>query len=250
MKKESEDKKKLAKKTIKLFPTPPIRSIVSIHFLRILRHIFQCLWRLKVEGLDNLPSTGNCILCPNHESHLDSLFVLSCLPYHYQVNLCSFAKREHFEHLLPRMGAWFMRSIPVNREGNPRRVLETGIELLKAGRPLLIHPEGTRTRDGKLNPFQRGAARLAVKTGLPLVPIRISGAYNIYRAHTMFPKLLSFDSSKPLRLSIKIGKPIFPPPDKKNVKIERSLIAKLRQEVINLGKSNTDRNVEIKNREI
>lgn len=216
------------------FRIPPPRAATSSRlFFRVVRKIFEWFWSLEVEGVDNLPK-GSFILCPNHESHLDALFIISCLPHKHQMTLCIFAKIEFFGTIITRQIARMVRAIPVDRKGDPRQAMETGAALLKAGRPVLIHPEGTRTQDGTLKFFRRGAAHLSLQTGVPLIPVRINGAFNIYPSHARFPKLVSFQAEHPLRLQIRFGKPITPP-NTYDAETERTLTAQLRHDIEELG---------------
>jgi len=72
---------------------PPPRSKSAIVFFRLIRKLLKWLWAFEVEGLDNLPTEGTFILCPNHESNFDMIFVTSCLPTKNQITLCTFAKQ-------------------------------------------------------------------------------------------------------------------------------------------------------------
>jgi long-chain acyl-CoA synthetase len=213
------------------FQIPPPYSASAMVFFRVIRKLFKWLWAFEVEGLDNLPKEGPLILCPNHESHFDVIFVTSCLPPKYQKTLCTFAKRELFDRFMTRLIVKAIRAIPVDRKGDPRLALEMGITLLKAGRPVFIHPEGTRTRNGALKPFRRGAAHLSLQTGVPLIPVRIKGAFNIYPPHARFPKLLSFQAEHPLHLKIHFGKPIAPPPDTLDAATQQMLTDQLRHAI-------------------
>ncbi|RKZ40777.1 MAG: hypothetical protein DRQ49_07290 [Gammaproteobacteria bacterium] len=217
---------------------PPPRSKSAIVFFRLIRKLLKWLWAFEVEGLDNLPTEGTFILCPNHESNFDMIFVTSCLPTKNQITLCTFAKRELFDMFITRQIVQMNRGVLVDRKGDPRQALETGIALLKAGRPVLIHPEGTRTRDGALRTFRRGAAHLSLQTGVPLIPVRINGAFNIYPPHARIPKFFAFQAKHPLHLQIRFGKPIVPPPDSHDTETEQMLTDQLRLEIEKLGAKN------------
>ena len=98
--------------------------------------------------------------------------------------------------------------IPVERGGNTVPAMKRALACIQDGYTMLIHPEGTRTRDGKIHKFKCGAARLAVEADVPLIPVRIEGAWNIFPPHRKRPKIFSLKGGYPL--SIVFGKPIEP----------------------------------------
>ena len=77
----------------------------------------------------------------------------------------------------------------------------------------MIHPEGTRTRNGEMGSFKKGVASLSIDTGVPIVPVFIKGAYQIYPADKPLPRIYDFKAHKKLPLRIEFGKPILPAPD-------------------------------------
>ena len=208
---------------------PPKRGLWSRWVFSGLRKGFEHLWGLQAIGLENIPSDGAYILCANHESHFDVLFIASMLPTAHQSKLCTFAKRELFESMLIRLVIRLVGAIPVDRAGNTQQVLKIGADLLKQGRTLFIHPEGTRTRNGRLQIFRRGAAHLALQTGAPLIPVRIDGAYEIFPSHLKFPKRRPFSAGE--YLSIRFGRPIEPPVHAQGAECEQLLTRQLYQSI-------------------
>jgi 1-acyl-sn-glycerol-3-phosphate acyltransferase len=117
------------------------------------------------------------IVVANHESFCDILVLLATLPMQARF----LAKRSIFR--IPVLG-WSIAAagfVPVDRGDRARgaATVGTALQRLRGGRSLVIFPEETRTRDGSLLPFKRGAAHLAVKAGLPLLPIGIAGTFRI-----------------------------------------------------------------------
>jgi long-chain acyl-CoA synthetase len=215
---------------------PAARGEVDLAEIRAARRLLGWLWDLTAEGLDRLPSEGPFILCPNHASHLDVVFVTACLPERHQATLCAFAKKEHFDAAHTRLAAAWVRAVPVDRLGDPQRALDAGRELLRAGRSLLIHPEGTRTRDGSLLPFRRGAAHLALETGAPLVPVCIDGAFAIYPPHARLPRVWGGGDGARPRLRVRFGEPIAAGAvDPSNGDPAHALTERLRSAVLALG---------------
>jgi 1-acyl-sn-glycerol-3-phosphate acyltransferase len=170
----------------------------------------RLLYDLEAQGLSNVPK-GVAIYCPNHESHLDVFFVASVLPEEIAAKLVCFSKREHFESPVMRRIAEFARAIPLDREGDVRGSMRLAGEALRNGRPLLIHPEGTRTTTGQMNRFRGGAALLAIQHQVPLVPVRIIGAFGVYPPSRKLPRLFDWRRLERLQLQVRFGKPMQPP---------------------------------------
>ena len=145
-------------------------------------------FRLTVSGLENLTaaaSEGGVILCPNHQSYADVVYLYALpLPFKWVV------KRELF--WAPFFGpAMRLARYPAIRRGDAQsaeNLLHTLAGLLAAGENILQFPEGTRSPTGELGGFQSGAARLALKSGAPLVPIGVYGTFAILPRHSlMYP---------------------------------------------------------------
>jgi long-chain acyl-CoA synthetase len=171
--------------------------------LKAVRLVFGRFSRLSARGLENLPRTGAFILAPNHESHLDSFFVASLLPSKIQRNMVVIGKQEHFASPVSRFLARLGHVVPVNRENVSVSTLAVGAQVLKQGHVLLVHPEGTRSSDGRLLPFKNGVAILANHLRCPVVPVYIEGA------HEFWPK----DSARPRswsRITVTFGRPLPP----------------------------------------
>jgi 1-acyl-sn-glycerol-3-phosphate acyltransferase len=161
--------------------------------------ILRLCWRIRVEGRDRLPDRGPVILAANHRSFMDSLF----LPLVIRRRVTFVAKAEYFDD---KKTAWFFRGvgqIPIRREGGSasERALESATEVLDAGDVFAIYPEGTRTRDGNLHRGHTGIARLALRTGAPIVPVGMIGTDEINPIGRKFPRLFR-------AVRIKFGAPI------------------------------------------
>ncbi len=213
-------------------PVPPPRGVLSRLFFAAVSVAMRGLWKIEVSGQEHVPGQGASIICPNHESYLDTLVVSSCLKPAQKRNWCSFAKRELFEHfptnLMVRLGC----AIPTDRDRNIWPALRAAVEVLRQGRTLIIHPEGTRTRTGELGPFKTGAARLALATGTPLVPVRILGARDVYPVYRSLPRLFDWRNWRRHSLKIIFG-PAIEPVDAARAE-ERQLTERLRQAVVAL----------------
>lgn len=167
-------------------------------------------WTVRVRGLEQLDLSQQYIFCPNHESYIDGLLVLSCLPKELWNKICSIAADNLFDNKVHRPGIRIMGGIPVHRTGNTTPAMKRAYEcIVKGGCNLLIHPEGTRTRDGKMGEFKQGAAQLSIQTGKKIVPIFIKGTREVFPPNRKLPRVFRFRKKK-YKIDICFGRPIAP----------------------------------------
>ena len=171
-------------------------------------------WDIRVNGIENIKGLKKCILCPNHESHLDTLWIVSAL-YLNGIDIrnsctCMGAEYVMFSKVLGK-GFRSLGGIPVDRSGNPAKALKRALEYMNENSEcvMMIHPEGTRTRDGKLGEFKNGAAELAIKTDVPIIPVCINGAREIYPPEHKLPSAKRINGKKQI-VEINFGTPIYP----------------------------------------
>lgn len=152
---------------------------------RIIRPIVHRLWKFDVQGLENVPARGPAVLCPNHAAFIDSLF----LPAVLNRDLIYVGKAEYLDdwktkYLFPALGM-----IPIDRRGgdHAEAALDAARQVLQRGGLFGIYPEGTRSRSGKLHKGHTGAARLAVETGAPLIPVGLIGTADIQPPDKVLP---------------------------------------------------------------
>ncbi|GAA3829129.1 lysophospholipid acyltransferase family protein [Nocardioides panacisoli] len=132
--------------------------------------VFRLLCGFTATGTENVPKTGPVVIVPNHKSFWDPFFVAIVLrrPVHFM------GKAEHFDGpmapIFLRLGAF-----PVRRGDSDAEALETSRAILARGDVLALFPEGTRFRGEGLGVPKRGAARLAIEAGAPIVPATITG---------------------------------------------------------------------------
>lgn len=157
----------------------------------VLDFIFFVIFRLHVEGRENVPQTGAIIVAPNHKSDWDPPLIgvaFNTRIIHYM------AKEELFKN--PFLG-WLIRqfgTFPVKRGTVDRTAIRQALRELKAGNPLGIFPEGTRIRREGLGRFHSGMVSLALMTGTPVVPVAVIGSR--WMPHKKGP------------LAVLIGKPV------------------------------------------
>ena len=156
------------------------------------------LSRLTVEGGENLHKHPVAVYASNHTSYMDTPVIFAALPFQFRI----LAKKELWP--LPFIGWYLGRSgqMPIDTV-NPhatRASLGEGVKVLRAGMPLFIFPEGGRTPTGKLLPFLSGAAYLAIRAQVPLVPIALSGVYDLMPIHThhVYPGKLTLRAGEPI----------------------------------------------------
>jgi 1-acyl-sn-glycerol-3-phosphate acyltransferase len=142
-------------------------------FKGILGPLLRLLFKVRVEGIENVPAEGAVILASNHVSFCDSIF----LPLVLKRRVTFVAKAEYFEQ---RKTAWFFRlmgQIPIKRGGGTAsaRALESAKEVLADGGVFGIYPEGTRSPDGRLYKGRTGVARLSLDTKAPVVAVAMIG---------------------------------------------------------------------------
>jgi 1-acyl-sn-glycerol-3-phosphate acyltransferase len=163
---------------------------------QIVRLVTRILYRITIVGLDNVPDKGGAVIVANHRSLMDPPLLGSVLerPVRFM------AKVELFKYSAL---AWLLRRLkafPVNRLGVDRTAVKEAIATVSSGQLLGIFPEGSRSKDGQLQQGHAGAALVAIKTGVPVVPVGILG-------------LGRNSHGQGLRRHIRLvfGKPIFPP---------------------------------------
>jgi 1-acyl-sn-glycerol-3-phosphate acyltransferase len=143
----------------------------------ILTPIFYVLWRVKVEGRENIPTEGPAVLAANHQSFCDSFFI----PLVVRRKVTYLAKAEYFDSWRT---AWFFRAvgqIPIRRSGGDasERALATAREVLGVGHVLGVYPEGTRSPNDCVHKGRTGVARLAFECQVPVVPVGIVGTTDV-----------------------------------------------------------------------
>jgi 1-acyl-sn-glycerol-3-phosphate acyltransferase len=157
------------------------------------------LWHIDLQGFERLPETGPAILCPNHISFLDSMFLMFSVPRRISfVGKAEYMDSWKTKYIFPWLGM-----IPIDRGGGAKAAvsLEAAEDVLKRGELFGIFPEGTRSRDGYLYKGRTGAARLAMKVGCPIFPVGIVGTDKIQPPDAKMPKLRG-------SCAISIGRPI------------------------------------------
>ena len=166
----------------------------------VLTPILRFFFRVRVEGVGNVPTDGPAILASNHVSFSDSIF----LPLVLRRRVTFVAKAEYFDD--PKT-AWFFRAIgqiPIKREGGSASAgaLAAAGDVLQAGQLFGIYPEGTRSPDGRLYKGHTGVARLALANHVPVIAVAMIGTREAQPIGQIWPRLfmpITIRFSRPMR---------------------------------------------------
>jgi len=156
----------------------------------ILKPVTWSVVRVTVIGRKNLRGVGpSFVVVANHSSHLDTPLIFGALPRKLARYLAAGAAADYFFDVWWRRGltALFFNAFPVDRSGSNRGGVSAKV-LLEKGVPLLVFPEGTRSRTGELGTFKSGAASLAAATGVPCLPVALIGASIAHPRGSKWPK--------------------------------------------------------------
>lgn len=146
----------------------------------------RSLYTINVENLERVPATGAAIVAANHVSFLDSFFIPLVVPR----RITYLAKAEYWDSWKTR---WFFETvgqIPVRRDDSSKSqaALEAGIRVLANQGLLGIYPEGTRSPDGRLYKGKTGPARMALKAGVPIIPVGLKGTADVMPIDRKLPR--------------------------------------------------------------
>ena len=157
---------------------------------------FRTYFGWEVFGRERVPRDGPVILASSHASFLDPPVVGSAVR-----RVCYFLARATL-YRQPIIG-WVLRrlcTVPVDRDGGSGAGLKTILEKLQEGKAIILFPEGTRTRDGRLQAARSGIGLVVMKSGAPVVPVRVLGSFEAFGRHRRFPH--------PHRVTVKFGEPL------------------------------------------
>jgi 1-acyl-sn-glycerol-3-phosphate acyltransferase len=159
----------------------------------------KVFWRLRIDGLEHVPTEGAFVLAPVHRSNVDTPLVAGVTRRRLRyMGKDTMWKIGPIGKLFTALGAF-----PVHRGTVDREALRRTVEVLQSGEPVVIFPEGTRQSGPLVQPLFEGAAYVAAKVGVPIVPVGIGGSE---QAMPKGSKLL-----RPVKVHIVVGEPIAPP---------------------------------------
>ncbi|MEG1441579.1 MAG: lysophospholipid acyltransferase family protein [Oscillospiraceae bacterium] len=139
----------------------------------VVKVFYKVAFKIKIQGLENIPKNQNFIVCANHRSNLDPPFVAICLPCEIRY----MAKEELFKN---KLFAYILRGLgvfPIQRGKSDIGALRAALKFAKNGENVAMFPEGGRSKDGNLRRGKMGAAMIAIKSNVNILPVGIEGKY-------------------------------------------------------------------------
>ncbi|MEO6391985.1 MAG: AMP-binding protein [Pyrinomonadaceae bacterium] len=179
----------------------PFTTLAAFLILKLFNFCSRFLFRLEVENIEVLDKLEPpYLICPNHQSFVDPVFVCSTYPHPVLKNIFHVGASQYFQGPITSRLARMINIVPIDPDVNLRRALRAGAATLRQGKILNIYPEGQRSFDGEMLEFRNGAAILATELDLPIVPVALDGAYRIWPRNSRRIRLA--------KLKIKFGEPI------------------------------------------
>jgi 1-acyl-sn-glycerol-3-phosphate acyltransferase len=204
-------------------PGNPLPSPLELWWYRTARAIVygvsKLAWRYQVVGKDLLPQTTPYVLAPVHRSYLDTLFAGAISSRRPRF----MAKAGVFSN---KFAAALFRSLggfPVRRGTADREALQMCESALSRGEPVVLFPEGTRGSGPVLGPLLPGPAYVALRAGVPIVPLGIGGSEQAMPVNAKGVRLN--------KVVVVVGKPIWPPPDRPAKRVPRNLVDEVTEQL-------------------
>jgi 1-acyl-sn-glycerol-3-phosphate acyltransferase len=189
-------------------PSPEPRDRPYRFIIRLCLIVFRLFrFRFDVRGSEHVPATGGAIICSNHVSFFDFTFLgLGALPQHRLVRFM--AKSAVFEHWLAGPAMRAMQHIPVDRKAGAA-AFESAVRALKDGKVVGVFPEATISRSFTVKDLKAGAARMAVESGVPIIPAAVWGGQRVAtKGHKVVLR-------RDVPVTVVLGEPIVPEPGEK-----------------------------------
>lgn len=171
------------------------------------RLLVRPLFRPEVKGQEHIPTEGAFILAPNHQSYVDGPLVMLGLTRPVRHNTFFYAKKDHVANPVSRYVASRSNIIVMDMNTLSDSIRQLG-QVLRMNKALVIFPEGTRTRTGQVGTFKNAFAILARELDVPVVPVRISGAYEAWPRTNLLPR--------PHRIKVEYLEPVRVMPEEDN----------------------------------
>ncbi len=181
------------------------------HFLYLMgMGLSRLLLRLRYVGKEHIPAEGTYLLIANHQSMFDGLWIMGGLPKDQLPRFSVVGGSDLAQQygLTGRIMFRVGKVIPIDRYGNPLRGLLLAKKALENGTIVMIHPEGTRTHDGRIGEMKNGAAYLGIKTKVPVIPVYLDGAYEAFSRHMSVPRPFDWKKMRRKQITIEFCPPV------------------------------------------
>jgi 1-acyl-sn-glycerol-3-phosphate acyltransferase len=187
---------------------------------QVARVLFVTLFGIRVYHGGRLPRAGGVLVVSNHQSYLDPILVAVGMarPFHPMARASLFRVAPF---------RWLIRSLyafPVRPGTADFGAVREALRRLRAGAVVLMFPEGTRTRDGSIEPLQGGPVTVAIRGGVPILPMVIDGAYEAWPRTQLLPR--------PHKIRVACGRPVWP--DEAAAKDPDAVMAAVRDQMLEL----------------
>lgn len=161
--------------------------------------IFNIIFRIKVEGKENIPLEGRLVLCSNHSSNWDPLVIATV----FSRKISWMGKKELFENKFLRVFLTNLLVFPVDRQVTDISAVKKALRILKTDEVLGIFPEGTRVKEFNPQNAKAGVALLALKSNSPVLPVYIKGNYKIFgRLYISIGEAIDYNKKYPGKLDM------------------------------------------------
>ena len=188
----------------------PLASLALYHLLKwsAVSPLLHTYFRLKIEGAAKVPQSGGLIVVSNHASYFDPPILSNCV----RRPVAFMAKEELFRVPLLKQAIQLYGAYPVKRSTGDRNALRAAMTAIESGWIAAVFLQGTRSADGKITDPKPGAAWIAAKAQVPLLPVSLWGTEKILTKGSAFPR------SAPV--TVRIGDIIAPPASTKKIDLE------------------------------
>ncbi len=146
----------------------------------LVKGVLHLLYRIRIEGKENIPTEGTYVVCANHKSMMDPPLLCCCLPFPVRF----MAKEELFRNKLLGGILYAVGAFPIKRGKSDVGALRSAIKMLESNENVAIFPEGTRSKGDTMKRGKQGAALIAIKAGVNILPVGIEGDYKLFRKMT------------------------------------------------------------------
>jgi 1-acyl-sn-glycerol-3-phosphate acyltransferase len=181
--------------------------------------------KVNIQGLEHLDKNASYIFMSNHQSHLDVAAFMAKLPFKIRF----FTKKELLKIPIFGQAIYMSKHIIIDRKNTERAkrsINEAKQKIKKYGFSVLVFPEGTRSKTGKMGEFKKGGFVLAIETGIPIVPMDVTGSFELLPTHTLLIRSGT--------INITVGSPILV--NSYTIESKQGLMDKVRSEIEGLGR--------------